>query len=248
MYRLKKSLGQHFLKDETIIQRIINSLREQPFDRLLEVGPGGGALTLNLAAIDHIEFLAVEVDEEKVDYLKSKLPKLQLIHGDFLKMGKPFDLPFTVVGNFPYNISSQVLFKIIEWFPAVERVIGMFQKEVAARVAAKEGGKDYGVPSVLVQYYYTVQPLFEVPPRSFVPPPKVESTVIALEKREQLFPVKSEAALRMLVKTAFGHRRKKLRNNLKGIVDAEILADSLGDRRAETLSVQEFAELTFEMR
>lgn len=248
MYRLKKSLGQHFLKDAHIVQRIIGELRSQPFTRLLEVGPGGGALTRSLAAIENIDFRAVEVDEEKVNYLKSTLPGLNLIHEDFLKMEKPFEQSFTVVGNFPYNISSQILFRVIEWYPAVNRVIGMFQKEVAARVAANAGGKDYGVLSVLVQYYYNVCPLFEVLPESFVPPPKVESAVIALEKRDQLFPVRSETALRTLVKTAFNHRRKKLRNNWKGIVEEGTLASPLGDRRAETLSVKEFAELTFKMQ
>ncbi|MDQ3279137.1 MAG: 16S rRNA (adenine(1518)-N(6)/adenine(1519)-N(6))-dimethyltransferase, partial [Bacteroidota bacterium] len=146
MYTLKKSLGQHFLKDENICRRIVDALTQCPFSNLLEVGPGGGALTKYLIQLPGVTFKAVELDEEKVVYLKQEYPVLEdkIIHQSFLAIEKPFDEPFTVVGNFPYNISTQILFKILEWETGVQCVIGMFQKEVAQRVAAKEGSKVYG--------------------------------------------------------------------------------------------------------
>ena len=156
MYTLKKSLGQHFLKDENICRRIVDELTRCKFSNLLEVGPGGGALTKYLVRLPDIQFKAVEVDDEKVAFLKATYPELEnkIIHQSFLDIDKPFDSPFTVVGNFPYNISTQILFKILEWDNAVECVVGMFQKEVAQRVAAGEGNKVYGVTSVLVQAFY----------------------------------------------------------------------------------------------
>ncbi len=137
MYTLKKSLGQHFLKDENICRKIISSLQKYPFTQLLEVGPGGGALTKYLVQLDAVDFKAVELDDEKVDYLLKTYPSLQgkIIHQSFLEIDKPFSGPFTVIGNFPYNISTQILFKILEWKEDVECVIGMFQKEVAQRAA-----------------------------------------------------------------------------------------------------------------
>lgn len=245
MYHLKKSLGQHFLKDQRVIDKIISALNESRFERLLEVGPGGGALTKYLQQLPNVDFRAVEVDEEKVIYLKSQFPDLKIIHDSFLDISSPFDKPFTVVGNFPYNISSQILFKILDWFPLVEEVIGMFQKEVAERIVNKPGTKEYGVLSVLVQYYYEPAYLFDVGKESFTPPPKVQSGVIKLKVRNQLLPVKSEPQFKKLVKSSFAQRRKTLRNNLKGIIPAEKLTDTFFDRRAETLSVEEFARLTF---
>ena len=249
MYTLKKSLGQHFLKDETIVGKIIDALREHPFKNLLEVGPGGGALTRHLIKMEGIHFKAVELDEEKVEYLLKQFPAISpdLIHKSFLDMNRPFDEPFTVIGNFPYNISTQILFKILEWKEYVPTVIGMFQKEVAERAAAKEGSKVYGVLSVLIQYYYHVEYLFSVSNECFTPPPKVQSGVIRLTARDHYLPVKSEKAFWLLVKTAFNQRRKTLRNGVKSIVDKKFLDDKLFDRRAETLSVKEFAELTFKM-
>lgn len=245
MYRLKKSLGQHFLKDESVIKKIINALNENSFSRLLEVGPGGGALTKYLIDVPDIEFKTVEVDEEKVTYLKSNFPGLDIIHDSFLDISPPFAEPFTIIGNFPYNISSQILFKILEWYPLPERVIGMFQKEVATRIVTGPGNKDYGILSVLVQYYYQPFYLFDVGKNSFTPPPKVESGVIRLDRRQELLPVKSQSTFKKIVKASFAQRRKTLRNNLKGIILPEKLSDSFFDRRAETLTVQEFAELTF---
>lgn len=184
-YRLKKSLGQHFLKDETVSVQIVEALRQHPFTNLLEVGPGGGALTKHLLALPHINFKAVELDEEKVDYLYKAFPVLadKIIHQSFLQIDPPFDDAFAVVGNFPYNISTQILFKILEWKTQVPLMIGMFQKEVAERVASKEGSKVYGVLSVLVQAFYKVEYLFDVAPEAFNPPPKVVSGVIKITMR-----------------------------------------------------------------
>ena len=247
MDKLKKSLGQHFLKDEEVILRIIHSLKEMPFKNLLEVGPGGGALTKHLVKIKDIHFKAVELDDEKSVSLLKTFPSLEghLFNESILDMERPFDEPFTIIGNFPYNISTQILFKVLDWREYVPVMIGMFQKEVAERAASKEGSKVYGVLSVLVQYYYHVEYLFSVGSKSFIPPPKVESGVIRLTARESLYPVKSEKAFKLLVKTAFNQRRKTLRNGLKSMMTKETLEDKLFDRRAETLSVKEFADLTF---
>ncbi|MEO8854929.1 MAG: 16S rRNA (adenine(1518)-N(6)/adenine(1519)-N(6))-dimethyltransferase RsmA [Ginsengibacter sp.] len=249
MYTLKKSLGQHFLKDEKVVKKIIAALMERSFKNLVEVGPGGGALTKHLVKIPGIHFKAVELDEEKINYLLKEFPSLKnnLIHQSFLETDRPFDEPFTVIGNFPYNISTQILFKVLEWKEYVPVVIGMFQKEVAERVAAKEGSKIYGVISVLIQYYYEVEYLFSVGNESFNPPPKVQSGVIRLTAREQYLPIKSERAFWVLVKTAFNQRRKTLRNGVKSLIAKEDLEDKFFDRRAETLSVEEFAQLTFKM-
>jgi 16S rRNA (adenine1518-N6/adenine1519-N6)-dimethyltransferase len=249
MYTLKKSLGQHFLKDEKVVEKIIIALMQHPFKNLLEVGPGGGALTKHLVKIVNIHFKAVELDEEKVTYLLKEFPALKghLIHESFLEITRPFDEPFTVIGNFPYNISTQILFKIMEWKEYVPVVIGMFQKEVAERAAAKEGSKIYGVLSVLLQYYYHVEYLFSVGNESFNPPPKVKSGVIRLIRRESYLSIKSERAFWVLVKTAFNQRRKTLRNGVKSLIGKEELGDPFFDRRAETLSVEEFAQLTFKM-
>ena len=249
MHTLKKSLGQHFLKDEKIVEKIIDALMLHPFKNLLEVGPGGGALTKHLIKIPGIHFKAVELDEEKVEYLYKEFPGLKndLIHQSFLHTDRPFDEPFTVIGNFPYNISTQILFKILEWKEYVPEVIGMFQKEVAERAAAKEGSKVYGVLSVLLQYYYKIDYLFSVGNECFVPQPKVQSGVIRLTARESYFPVKSERAFWVLVKTSFNQRRKTLRNGVKSLLPKELLHDKFFDRRAETLSVEEFAALTFKM-
>jgi 16S rRNA (adenine1518-N6/adenine1519-N6)-dimethyltransferase len=249
MYTLKKSLGQHFLKDEKIVQGIVAELQRYRFSNLLEVGPGGGALTKHLLKLPGVHFKAVELDEEKITYLLSHFPTLKgnLIHQSFLDLDRPFNEPFIVIGNFPYNISTQILFKILEWKEYVPVVIGMFQKEVAERAAAMEGSKIYGVLSVLLQYYYQVEYLFSVGNECFTPQPKVQSGVIRLTARENYLPVKSERAFWVLVKTAFNQRRKTMRNGVKSLFTKEILEDSLFNRRAETLSVEEFASLTFKM-
>lgn len=247
MYTLKKSLGQHFLKDENICRKIVGVLEQHPFTQLLEVGPGGGALTKYLLQLQGINFKAVELDQEKVDYLLKTYPSLQIIHNSFLDIEKPFEGNFTVVGNFPYNISSQILFKILEWRPSVECMVGMFQKEVAQRVVAPHGNKQYGVLSVLVQAFFKTEYLFEVSEQSFVPPPKVKSAVIKMLPLQQPLHMRSEKLFFQLVKTAFNQRRKMLRNAVKELFDAATLQDELFNRRAEQLSVAEFAALTFKM-
>lgn len=250
MYTLKKSLGQHFLKDESICRKIVDTLQQHPFNQLVEVGPGGGALTKYLLQIDNVNFKAVELDDEKVDYLKKTFPQLEgkIIHQSILDIDKPFTGKFTVIGNFPYNISSQILFKILEWRDDVECVIGMFQKEMAQRVASKEGNKVYGVISVLVQAFFTVEYLFDVHQKCFQPPPKVMSGVIRLTPKMEQLPMKSEKDFFLLVKTAFNQRRKTLRNAVKGLFDAAMLEDELFNKRAEQLSIKQFADLTFKMR
>jgi 16S rRNA (adenine1518-N6/adenine1519-N6)-dimethyltransferase len=250
MYILKKSLGQHFLKDENICRKIIGALQQHSFTQLLEVGPGGGALTKYLLQIDSIDFRAVEVDDEKVEFLLRTYPQLKgkIIHGSFLDIEKPFEGNFTVIGNFPYNISTQILFKILDWKESVECMIGMFQKEVAQRIAAKEGSKVYGVISVLVQAFYSVEYLFEVNEKSFQPPPKVKSRVIRLLPQKVKVKMKTENDFFMLVKTAFNQRRKTLRNAVKNLFETAILKDDLFNKRAEQLSVEQFAALTFKMK
>ena len=250
MYTLKKSLGQHFLKDDNIIQKILSELQKKTFKNLLEVGPGAGALTKHLIQIPDIDFKAVELDEEKVKYLHSKYEVLKdkIISRDFLQLEMPFTQPFTVIGNFPYNISTQILFKILEWKEYVPAVIGMFQKEVAERAASGPGSKVYGVLSALVQAYYDVEYLFDVEPDCFNPPPKVMSGVIRLTRKTVPLNVKSERAYWVLVKTAFNQRRKTLRNALKSQFSPEELQDELFNKRAETLSIHDFAALTFRMK
>jgi 16S rRNA (adenine1518-N6/adenine1519-N6)-dimethyltransferase len=244
---LKKSLGQHFLKDEHYCQKIVAALQQHPFTNLLEVGPGGGALTKYLVKLPDTHFKAVEVDDDKIDFLKDAYPQLTLIHQSFLDMQPPFDEPFTVVGNFPYNISSQILFKCLDWKEQVQGIVGMFQKEVAQRVAAPPGSKLYGVISVLIQACFTVEYLFDVPPGSFNPPPKVMSGVIRLLPVQSQLTVKSSRSFTILVKTAFNQRRKTLRNAVKGLFSAEVLQQPIFDKRAEQLSKEEFAALTFQM-
>ena len=250
MYTLKKSLGQHFLKDENISRQMVEVLKEYPLKRLLEVGPGGGALTKYLLSLKEIDFKCVELDEEKVQWVLKTYPALQgkIIEGSILEIAKPFEESFTVVGNFPYNISSQILFRILEWREAVPCMVGMFQKEVAQRIASKEGNKVYGVLSVLVQAFYTVQYLFEVHENCFNPPPKVKSAVIRLLRRTDIPAMKSERSFLILVKAAFNQRRKTLRNSTKSLFENSVMADPIFDKRAEQLKVEELAALTFRMK
>ena len=249
MYTLKKSLGQHFLKDENICKKIVQVLQQKEFEQLLEIGPGAGALTKYLLQLPNIEFKAVELDEEKVTFLLHSFPgiKNKIISHDFLQMEKPFEGKFTVIGNFPYNISSQILFKVLDWKEEVQCMIGMFQKEVAQRIVAKSGSKVYGILSVLVQIYFEASYLFEVSESCFNPPPKVKSAVIKIIPRENKIGIKSEEALRRLVKCAFNQRRKMLRNAVKDLFLAEDLEMDIFNKRAEQLSIHDFAALTFLM-
>ena len=250
MLTLKKSLGQHFLKDEEVSKRIAGILQERPFDRLLEIGPGGGALTKYLLSFQSIDLKCIEFDQVKVQYLLRVYPQLKgiIIEADILNVAKPFDRPFTVVGNFPYNISTEILFRMLDWKDDVESVTGMFQKEVAQRVASAEGSRIYGVTSVVLQAFFRVEYLFEVPATAFEPPPKVQSAVIRLTPLANPVKMRNAKLFRVLVKTAFSQRRKTLRNAVKALFTKEELADGLFDKRAEQLSVEEFGRLTFRMR
>jgi len=250
MYTLKKSLGQHFLNDENISRKIVGSLQSFMFNNLLEVGPGGGALTKYLLELQGIQFKCVELDNDKIQWLLQTYPSLheKIIHGSILEIDNPFGGSFMMVGNFPYNISSQILFKVLEWKENIQGMVGMFQKEVATRVAAREGSKVYGVTSVLVQAFFEVEYLFEVDETAFTPPPKVKSAVISLRPKAQYLPMKSERSLFVLVKTAFNQRRKTLRNAVKSLFDPLILQDEIFNKRAEQLSVEDFGELTFKMQ
>ncbi|HEV3224703.1 MAG TPA: 16S rRNA (adenine(1518)-N(6)/adenine(1519)-N(6))-dimethyltransferase RsmA [Puia sp.] len=247
---LKKSLGQHFLKDELVCKQIIDSLKQFPFKQLLEIGPGAGALTRNLISLEGVDFKAVEIDREKVGYLQKKYPSLinRIIEMDFLQMGKPFEGRFTIIGNFPYNISTEILFKVLDWREDVERLIGMFQKEVAQRITASEGNKIYGVTSVLLQAFFNVEYLFEVSEQAFIPPPKVKSAVIRLTPKKEPASVRTEKMFFLLVKTAFNQRRKTLRNAVKSLFSEEVLKDSIFNKRAEQLTILQFAELTWKMK
>jgi len=250
MYTLKKSLGQHFLRDENISRKIVATVRERPFTSLLEVGPGAGALTKYLLDIEGIDFKAVELDEEKSVYLEKTWPALRgkILRQSVLDMERPFPGKFTVVGNFPYNISSQILFKMLEWKDGLETMVGMFQKEVAQRVAAPAGNKVYGVLSVLIQAFFEVEYLFEVHEQCFQPPPKVKSAVIRLLPRAEIAGFRDEKRFFLLVKTAFNQRRKTLRNAVKPLFGEAALADPVFGKRAEQLSVEDFARLTWTMQ
>ena len=248
-YTLKKSLGQHFLNDVQICLQIKAALEEAPIDQLLEVGPGAGALTQHILNLPSKAFKAVELDREKVAYLLHTYPELEgtLINEDFLETAIPFDGQFTLVGNFPYNISTQIVFRVLDWKEQVPVMIGMFQKEVAERIAAKPHSKAYGILSVLTQAFYDVDYLFDVPPSAFTPPPNVMSGVIRL-KRKVVFPeFSSLKSFYHIVKMAFGQRRKMLRNPLKPYFTTEQLQDPIFTKRAENLTYQDFADLTFKM-
>jgi 16S rRNA (adenine1518-N6/adenine1519-N6)-dimethyltransferase len=248
-YTLKKSLGQHFLNDVQICLQIKAALAEAPIDQLLEVGPGAGALTQHIMDLPLKAFKAVELDREKVAYLLHTYPSLEgkLINEDFLETGIPFEGQFTLVGNFPYNISTQIVFRVLDWKEQVPVMIGMFQKEVAERIAAKPHSKAYGILSVLTQAFYEVEYLFDVPPSAFTPPPNVMSGVIRLKRKDSFPEFSSLKSFYHIVKMAFGQRRKMLRNPLKPYFTTEQLQDPIFTKRAENLSYQDFADLTFKM-
>ncbi len=249
MYTLKKSLGQHFLHDNNVAEKIVRSLVVPEGAQVLEVGPGGGALTQFLLKRKDIHLKAIEVDEEKTAYLLKRFPEIKghLIQADFLAGSPPFEGKFHVIGNFPYMISSQILFKILDWRLQVESVTGMFQKEVAQRVAASPGNKEYGILSVLMQAFYKVEYLFEVHEKCFTPPPKVKSAVIRLKASGNPYEIKEVEKFILLVRKAFQQRRKVLRNPLKSYFCTEMLQTALFDKRAEELSVSQFVDLSKNM-
>ena len=245
MYTLKKSLGQHFLHDENVCLKIVEQLGVKPGINILEVGPGGGAITKYLKEIEGANYLAIEVDTEKVTYLEKTYPELKgkILNQDILKAGLPFQTEFSLIGNFPYNISSQILFKVLEWEPLVTETIGMFQKEVAQRVATGPGSKTYGILSILMQAFFKVEYLFEVHENCFTPPPKVKSGVLRFTNLKNPYNINDKRKFMILVKAGFNQRRKTLRNALKSVVPPSALTDPLMDKRAEQLSVSDFVGL-----
>lgn len=213
--------------------------------QLMEVGPGGGALTKYLLDWTDITYRAVEIDHEKVVYLEKTHPAIsgKIIEQDILKVAAPFDGRFSIIGNFPYNISSPIMFRVLEWETQVDEVIGMFQKEVAQRIAAGPGSKTYGILSVLTQAFFKVDYLFDVPPGCFTPPPNVMSGVARFTNIHNPYGIEHKKPFIRLVKAAFNQRRKTLRNALRGTLPPEALADDIMNKRAEQLSVAQFADL-----
>lgn len=269
----KKFLGQHFLTDLTVAQRIAETAypqqcstdghrqsdRAKLFTRegkgennpiqVLEVGPGMGVLTQFLLKDPNIQLTAIEIDRESVAYLKEWYPELHLIEGDFLKLNMDIIYPegeFNVIGNYPYNISSQIFFKVLEYKDRIPVCSGMIQKEVAERIASKPGKKAYGILSVLLQAYYDIEYLFTVNEHVFNPPPKVKSAVIRMTRNKRRRLDCDEALFKTVVKTAFNQRRKQMRNSLQQLVGKgnPILEEKIFTMRPEQLSVEQFIELT----
>jgi len=247
--KAKKSFGQHFLTNESIAEKIAYSLNRSDGGRnVLEIGPGKGVLTKYLLQQD-IHLKVVEADIDMVSVLQNTFPKLEddIIFLDFLKLNlhKVFnDEPFYLIGNYPYNISSQILFKMVNTKELVPEMVGMFQKEVADRVIAPPGSKTYGVISVLIQAYYHGEMVVKVSPGSFNPPPKVNSAVIRLTRKENYQLPCDEKWFRIIVKTCFNQRRKMLRNTLKPLVTEDaVLSDKFFENRPEQLSVEDFVLL-----
>lgn len=252
--KAKKSYGQHFLNSEQIAQKIADSLEARgQYTRLLEVGPGKGMLTKYLLE-KGLDLITVEADSDMVHFLQKNYPQLKdrIIEADFLKV--PLDQvmenqPFGLIGNFPYNISSQILFKMLEFKHLIPEMVGMFQKEVAERVVAGPGSKTYGVISVLVQAAYTGEYLFTVDKKQFTPPPKVQSAVIRLRRRPESLVQKDPRLFRQIVKQSFGQRRKMLRNTMKQFIKGDpFLQSDFFRQRPEQLSVQDFVWLTEEVK
>lgn len=247
MVRPKKFLGQHFLKDQHIANQIVDALEVKTGTEVLEIGPGTGVLTKLLLVVPDIHLKVVELDRESVAYLKKQYPSLTIIEGDFLQldMNTFYVAPFHVIGNFPYNISSQIFFKILEAPDRVLQVVCMLQKEVAERIASPHGNKTYGILSVLLQTFYDIKLLFTVSPDVFIPPPKVMSAVIQLRRNARTTLPCDKKLFFQVVKQGFNNRRKTLRNALKPLdLAAEITALPLLDKRAEQLCVDEFLDLT----
>jgi 16S rRNA (adenine1518-N6/adenine1519-N6)-dimethyltransferase len=255
--RPKKHLGQHFLHDEQIAQDIAESLIiKEPTD-VLEIGPGMGVLTKYLLQNPDIRLKVVELDRDSVAYLRENYPLLQdnIIEADFLKLplSDIFTGQFCIIGNFPYNISSQIFFKMLENKNQIPQLAGMIQKEVAERMAAKPGNKTYGILSVLMQAYYHIEYLFTVHEGVFTPPPKVKSAVIRMTRNDVQSLNCDEDLFKSVVKTAFNQRRKQMRNSLKSLIEntslslddrALLLSNPIFNKRPEQLSVAEFVELT----
>ena len=276
--RAKKALGQHFLTDQSIARAIVDALGKIPDhsstgsltvrndaigvrNDVLEVGPGMGVLTQYLLEREDIDLKLVEIDGESVDYLLTHFPAIQgrLLQADFLRLPleKYFQGHFRIIGNFPYNISSQIFFKVLDYRDQIPEVVGMVQKEVAERLAEGPGSKTYGILSVLLQAWYDIEYLFTVGSGAFAPPPKVQSAVIRLRRNDRTELGCDEALFKTIVKTSFGQRRKTLRNSLKPLLKARaeregwdeaqaaaFAADPVFDLRPERLGVEDFVALT----
>jgi 16S rRNA (adenine1518-N6/adenine1519-N6)-dimethyltransferase len=244
--RAKKHLGQHFLKDENIARKIAESLNGHgTYKQVLEIGPGTGMLTKYLLENKAIDVSVVEVDRESVEFLKLNFPQLKgkIIEGDFLRLNIDLER-YAIIGNFPYNISSQIFFNVLEHRNKIPEVVCMIQREVAMRIASPPGSKEYGILSVLLSAFYDIEYLFTVNETVFVPPPKVKSGVIRLTRNTTEALDCDEKEFFITVKTAFNQRRKTLRNALKSLTFAPVAESKLFDKRAEQLSVAEFVELT----
>ena len=244
--RAKKFLGQHFLKDLTVAQRIAETISS---GRVLEIGPGMGVLTQFLLKNPNIDLTAIEIDRESVAYLQEWYPELHLIEGDFLKLDLTTLYPneeFCVICNYPYNISSQIFFKVLENKDRIPVCSGMIQKEVAERLASKPGNKAYGILSVLLQAYYDIEYLFTVDEHVFNPPPKVKSAVIRMTRNSRQHLDCDEELFKKVVKTAFNQRRKQMRSSLQALVGKgnPLLENPIFTKRPEQLSVEEFVEIT----
>lgn len=250
LVRAKKHLGQHFLTDEDIAKDIVASLSQTHlYKKVLEVGPGMGVLTKYLIQDHSYQTSLIEIDRESISFLEEKFPELKsnIINGDFLqlKIENYFSEPFAIIGNFPYNISTQILFKVLDYKHHVVEVVGMFQKEVAERIASNPKKKAYGILSVFMQAYYNIEYLFTVNETVFSPPPKVKSAVIKFTRNSVEKLNCDEKLFFTVVKTGFNQRRKTLRNALKPFnLSADILQHKFFSQRAEELSVNEFVELT----
>lgn len=246
----KKSLGQHFLKNDDICARISDSIIvHEGYKKVLEVGPGMGALTQHLLRREEFELSVVELDRDSVAYLNVHYPQLRgrIIEEDFLhmKLDELFDEQFAVVGNYPYNISSQIVFKILDYKEHIPEMVGMFQKEVARRFASGPGSKEYGIISVLVQAHYHVEYLFTVDATEFNPPPKVKSGVIRMTRKTGSVLGCDEKLFKTIIKTGFNQRRKTLRNSLKSLLKEGMdTTQDVFNKRPEQLSLDQFVELT----
>ena len=249
MVKPKKSLGQHFLTDLSIAEAIADTLASYKGMPVLEVGPGMGVLTRFLLDKGH-DLTVVELDPESVEYLQEHFPELRdrIVAKDFLKLdlAQLYEGPFCVIGNYPYNISSQIFFKILDYKDRIPCCSGMIQKEVAERMAAPPGSKTYGILSVLLQAWYDIEYLFTVPEHVFNPPPKVKSAVIRMTRNQVEQLGCNERLFKQIVKTAFNQRRKTMRNSLRSLVgkECEVLSDPIFDERPERLSVERFIALT----
>ena len=245
--RAKKHLGQHFLKDLSVARSITDALSGESYTNIIEIGPGMGVLTQYLLTKDFITHV-IELDRESVSYLQAEYPQLsqRIYSADFLKLNPETitDQPFALIGNFPYNISSQILFKALDYKDQIPEIVGMFQKEVAERIASSPGNKKYGIISVLVQAYYNIEYLFTVDEDVFDPPPKVKSGVIRLSRNDKKKLDCNEKFFKQVVKQAFSQRRKTLRNALKPLIGKSGFNDPKLELRAERLSVKDFVYLT----